>query len=407
MNPRGLTLTPIRSNSTIFQTDPDKTTLFSPITKAETNSRRGLRDYPVIDNATQEIVDTPSRSVTSAEEESFSKNAARADSEKSVAIASSTAAATFTIATNLLMTLAANDSKDERRSDELYLSDFEFGAKLGFGVDSEVYKVQHKTTGAVYVIKVCKKTTNAVQHVENEVSHLQRLSHPGIVSCLGAFWEKEDFFTLLEFADSVDLFEYVGKLSYEKVRHVAAQIVLVMEYLLEKRVLHRDLKPENILLDKRNLIKVIDFGFAKTLDQGKKATTRCGSFFYISPEVLQGKEYDFSSEVWSFGALLNAVCFRTTAFDGGEPLDPQRLLNDMARRTRDQAISVPRMYRDSPLYKGLLVNLIRSCLKWEPSCRPSIDQLKRHTFFQEHCEATEESIFHSKIIWNQVYPQAS
>jgi len=83
------------------------------------------------------------------------------------------------------------------------------------------------------------------------------------------------------------------------------------------KIIYRDLKPENIVLDKDGYIKLIDFGLAKTNVCEKSPTLSfCGTSEYIrikllklAPEVLQGKEYCFSFDWWSYGILIYELIY--------------------------------------------------------------------------------------------------
>jgi NIMA (never in mitosis gene a)-related kinase len=83
------------------------------------------------------------------------------------------------------------------------------------------------------------------------------------------------------------------------------QICLGVRFLYEKNVLHRDLKPENIFLTAGNRVKIGDFGISKTLETThQKASTIIGTPQYLSPEVCEGLEYDYQSDMWSLGCIL-------------------------------------------------------------------------------------------------------
>lgn len=73
-------------------------------------------------------------------------------------------------------------------------------------------------------------------------------------------------------------------------------------------VLQRDLKPQNLLLSTNEagekLLKIADFGFARSLQPQGLAETLCGSPLYMAPEILQFHKYDAKADLWSVGTIL-------------------------------------------------------------------------------------------------------
>lgn len=81
---------------------------------------------------------------------------------------------------------------------------------------------------------------------------------------------------------------------------IIKQITSAVEYLHDHDVAHRDIKPENIVLS-NNVCKLCDFGWATLCNERRK--TYCGTFDYAAPEILEGKEYDMSVDLWCLGVL--------------------------------------------------------------------------------------------------------
>ena len=82
-----------------------------------------------------------------------------------------------------------------------------------------------------------------------------------------------------------------------------------------KRIMHRDLKPANIFIDNDGDLKIGDLGLGRQLSsQTYAAFSRVGTPLYMSPEVLQGKGYDWKSDVWSIGCIAYELCALRSPF---------------------------------------------------------------------------------------------
>lgn len=144
----------------------------------------------------------------------------------------------------------------------------------------------------------------------------------------------------------LDLIHKEKRLSEARACHFIRQIIAGLEYCHSQGVCHRDIKCENILLDENDVVKLIDFGFAKSYKTNGKSLendidlaasahthhskkksedplvseTYCGSYAYASPEILKGIPYDpFKSDVWAMGCVLYAMVFGRLPFDDRDP----------------------------------------------------------------------------------------
>jgi protein kinase A len=113
--------------------------------------------------------------------------------------------------------------------------------------------------------------------------------------------------TQLEYCQGGEIFSYLRRakrFSEPIARFYAAEITLTLEYLHDAQgVVYRDLKPENILLDAEGHIKLVDFGFAKQVDN-HETYTLCGTPEYLAPEVIHSVGHGLGVDWWALGILI-------------------------------------------------------------------------------------------------------
>jgi eukaryotic-like serine/threonine-protein kinase len=123
-----------------------------------------------------------------------------------------------------------------------------------------------------------------------------------------------------------------GPIPLDEAIQIARQIAEAVEYAHERGVIHRDLKPANIKLTSGGMVKVLDFGLAKALNDEAVAgsttnsptltlnATRAGVLLgtaqYMSPEQAKGKQADRRSDIWSFGVVLYEMVTGKPPFSG-------------------------------------------------------------------------------------------
>nr|CAD7195554.1 unnamed protein product [Timema douglasi] len=123
---------------------------------------------------------------------------------------------------------------------------------------------------------------------------------------------KSKWLIFMQYAKNGDVFEYMlkyGALDEDLARFWFRQLSLALQYLHKLGITHRDLKCENALITEKYNVKLSDFSFARYTfdDKGAPAlsNTFCGSFPYISPEIIRGRLYDPKcADIWALGVLL-------------------------------------------------------------------------------------------------------
>ena len=99
--------------------------------------------------------------------------------------------------------------------------------------------------------------------------------------------------------------EHLG-LNIDTVAILAKQLSSAIRWCHYKSVVHRDIKPENILVNKRLVLKLCDFGFARSLSNGDvNLTDYVSTRWYRAPELLiQSTVYDYTIDCWAFGCII-------------------------------------------------------------------------------------------------------
>ncbi|PRP87212.1 MAP/microtubule affinity-regulating kinase 3-like [Planoprotostelium fungivorum] len=195
---------------------------------------------------------------------------------------------------------------------------YEMLKTVGKGSFCKVRQAIHTKTGEKVAIKCVEKQGNAegdstAQMIERELSIMKLLRHPNIIT-LYQVMETEDYiYIIMEYASNGEIMEYInthGPLSEAQTKKFFFQLADAVHYMHSQNACHRDLKAANLLLDDNLNLKIIDFGFSHTYEQGGKFNTFCGSPSHVSPQLVQRQEYDGpAADVWSMGVVLyNIVC---------------------------------------------------------------------------------------------------
>jgi len=199
------------------------------------------------------------------------------------------------------------------------LKNFDIAATLGTGTFGRVRLVclhsdlddARKKAGCsrFFALKIMKKTEvvrlKQVDHIKNEKAILYEINHPFIVIMYLAFQDACNLYMVLEFIVGGELFTHLrrmNKFSNDHTRYYAAEILLALDYLHQKRICYRDLKPENLLIDRKGNIKITDFGFAKKVEG--RTWTLCGTPEYLAPEIIQSKGHGKAVDWWALGILI-------------------------------------------------------------------------------------------------------
>ena len=199
---------------------------------------------------------------------------------------------------------------------------YRIDAKLGEGGMGVVYRAHDTTLDRLVAIKVLSPQVvgDGAERLLREARSVAQLDHPHIVGVHDAGEIDGQPFIVMQLAVGKTLREVSPSLS-EAVDAVR-QVCLALEYAHVKGVIHRDIKPENILVTDGGIVKVMDFGLARS--EGRSRLTQpgmiVGTVTYMAPEqVLQG-ESDARTDLYGLGCVLYELVAGRPPFSGDDPV---------------------------------------------------------------------------------------
>ena len=185
-------------------------------------------------------------------------------------------------------------------------------SSIGKGGMGEVFLAKDETIKRKVAIKTLLNSSNKNEVIRerfiNEAKTLGEFSHPNIVSFLHFHEDEYGMYLILEYIEGQKLNEYIdskkGAIDEELAVDLMCQILDAIKHVHDKGFIHRDIKPSNIIVKSDNTIKVIDFGLSKIFKNSDHTMfNKCGTPYYIAPEVLNGY-YDEKCDIWSSGCVL-------------------------------------------------------------------------------------------------------
>ena len=219
------------------------------------------------------------------------------------------------------------------------LGPYEIVAPIGAGGMGEVYRARDTRLDRTVAIKVLPQhladTPDAKQRFEREARAVSALNHPHICTLYDVGSQDGTEFLVMEYIEGETLATRLerGALPLDQSLRIGIEVVDALDKAHRAGIIHRDLKPGNIMLTKSGA-KLLDFGLAKAVDAApisdltvsltspavSKPVTAAGmivgTFQYMSPEQIEGKDADARSDIFAFGAVFYEMATGKRAFDG-------------------------------------------------------------------------------------------
>jgi serine/threonine protein kinase len=272
---------------------------------------------------------------------------------------------------------------------------FTFGACLGKGGFGEVYRATMSTSGGIsreVAVKLLRADLGshdeAVRRLRDEGKLLARLDHPALLTVHDLVVLNERVALVTEFVDGEDLATCLRGAPPMPLRPLLQAIGAAADALhaawsarhgplgAPLRLVHRDIKPSNLRVSRHGQLKVLDFGIARTDEVTREARTATdfivGSPAYMAPERFLDNQVRSASDVFALGCTLFEGLTGERLFAGANPMMQSTLALDRDRF--EQFVAERPLPPDLP---DGVAELVRDCLRFDPSVRPSAGALSR------------------------------
>jgi serine/threonine-protein kinase len=206
---------------------------------------------------------------------------------------------------------------------------FELLEKLGEGGMGVVYRARYVKNDRQVAVKLLPDDVSdeiVLGRFDRELEILRKLRHPNIVHCFGGTTEGAHRFYAMEIVEGGGfdlLLERRGQLPWEVAVKYFQQMTAALQYAHSHGVTHRDIKPGNFLIASNGQLKLSDFGLA-TFSAARNLTAAgktMGTFRYMSPEQIRGKDISPRSDLYSLGCVMYETLAGHPPFDGTSPAE--------------------------------------------------------------------------------------
>jgi cell division cycle 2-like protein len=277
------------------------------------------------------------------------------------------------------------------------------------GAYGTVYKARRQSSMEVLALKRIKLEADNEncfgQTFLREIAAYRRLpKHPNIISVFEVRMMDSRIYLVMELCanDLKTLLEGMDRhLFMNEFRTISRQFLAGLAHLHHHWILHRDLKSSNILVSHDGIVKLCDFGMAREYGRdGECKTAEVVTLWYRAPELLMGETaYDVGVDMWAVGCLLYELIHSEPPFQGSSEISQLRKVFDLLGAPTDEEwhcfrhlplageinkfdgeCQIDSVFAHLPPHSIGALDLIKSCLRYNPRDRPTAHQALAH-----HC----------------------
>ena len=206
---------------------------------------------------------------------------------------------------------------------------YELLEQIGEGGMAIVYKARDNKLNRFVAVKILKAeysdNEEIVRKFKKEATAIAKLSDNNIVNVLDVGTQENTNYIVMELINGKTLKEVIsefGKVKYETALNIAIQVAKALDCAHKNNIIHRDIKPQNIMVTEDGVVKVTDFGIAKSSDSATltNTSTILGSAHYFSPEQARGSFIDNRTDIYSLGIVMYEMVTGKVPFEADSPV---------------------------------------------------------------------------------------
>lgn len=218
---------------------------------------------------------------------------------------------------------------------------------IGRGGWSIVYRGVHKNLNMPVAIKMLRHDMAMnpafLEKFRNEAKTIARFNHENIVKVYDIEELYRTTFIIMEYLEGAPLdhiLEKIQKLPLSRVLDILFQTCAGLTYAHSEGIVHQDIKPDNIFIQPDNRIKIVDFGLA--CQPGTSQSSMTGTFFYMSPEQIEGDPIDERTDIYSLGITAYEM------ITGQRPFPEDSIAEALVMRLREEIPDPRELVPDLP-----------------------------------------------------------
>lgn len=280
-------------------------------------------------------------------------------------------------------------------------------SKIGEGSYGVVFKCRRRENGQIVAVKKYVETEDdpLIKKIAmREIRMLKQLKHANLVNLIEVFRRKRKLHLVFEYCDHtvLDILEkHTNGVPDQMSKRIIWQTLQAINFCHQHNCIHRDVKPENILLTKEGVVKLCDFGFARTMNPGEKYTDYVATRWYRAPELLVGDtQYGPPVDVWAIGCVTAELIKGEALWPGKSDVDQLYLICKTVGNLIPRHVQI---FKANDFFAGINfpepdtresleskmpltiseqgLDFLKKCLDKDPQKRYTCEQLLLHPYF--------------------------